>query len=672
MATLKPDSDSPPPLCALCAEFTTDLLAYKIAPQEKYAPRSRWVKRAETSDAYQHHDTLQDLRASAATCALCRLFASGFASADAPDGSRTLELCPFWPIYEHGYATYITATFNDLDGEEGTNSPWKPDRDPHRFRIVRRRAYDADLGVAAPNGAHLEGDFKRALPSRLDSEDAFNTARVLLARCVNDHPACKRNPTPLPKRIIDVGQSPDDPPRLYISQGEKTPYLALSHCWGGDIPCRTLQSNLEAYQTCLPATSLPQNFRDAFRVTRELGLRYVWIDALCIVQDSHEDWKEEAAKMASIYAGAHLTISAIEASKSTEGFLGPRRLGQVILDSNFAIRADAPADVETLTQSVLNTRGWCVQERLLAGALLHYGRDQMLWECATEMADEEDGEGQPSFSSDGYVTQEKGLISYAAAHFISTRRTFAAAPPERLAVWYGIVEEFSRRDLTFGGDKFPAIAGVARRFSDAGLGGAYMAGLGREHGLLGLLWCARTRRLPRVKAPGFHGRYALTRPAERRAPSWSWASVDGPVEFRSKNLEPSNVADPMVFEVLDVDIGAAWDDMTAEKVEGTLKVRALLAKGQYYIPEYGWEGVGGYRITDNQGKETLLGNCIMDFEPGRERECWALAPGKGSYMLMLEEVGEGRFARIGYIEDSGFTYDQELPRAFKAMEILLE
>lgn len=144
-------------------------------------------------------------------------------------------------------------------------------------------------------------EWSRAIPKRNDDADCFKTIRFWLGHCAKNHDQC---PKPsgirrLPSRVIDLGTHPGDVPKLYITNGEQQPYTILSHCWGGDIACKLTSALLSDYQgRGLPMEKMPQNFLDAIRVTRELGLRYVWIDSLCIIQDSTSDWGAEASQMA--------------------------------------------------------------------------------------------------------------------------------------------------------------------------------------------------------------------------------------------------------------------------------------------------------------------------------------------------------------------------------------
>ncbi|KAF8859344.1 HET-domain-containing protein [Acephala macrosclerotiorum] len=150
---------------------------------------------------------------------------------------------------------------------------------------------------------------------------------------------------------------------LYASRQEIHPYTALSHCWGSKAaslrPVRTLKADLEARQLGIMWEELSKTFQDAIFVTQQLGIRYLWIDSLCIVQDDDEDWRDQSGKLAQIYEGSHLTIAATRASNGAEGSLSTREL-------------------------------------ILATRVFHYAADEMVWECKPDTACECDGIAHPT------------------------------------------------------------------------------------------------------------------------------------------------------------------------------------------------------------------------------------------------------------------------------------
>lgn len=159
-----------------------------------------------------------------------------------------------------------------------------------------------------------------------ESKEFSDMISTWIKDCHDDHPACKPSTSSgtLPTRVIDVG-SPDGrtEPRLCDTNGEPGDYIALSHCWGGRQPLRTTKENICSMKTCIPWAKLPNTFQDAISVTRRLGIRYLWIDSLCIVQDDAQDWEREAAKMALIFEAAYITIAATAATNGSVCILFP-------------------------------------------------------------------------------------------------------------------------------------------------------------------------------------------------------------------------------------------------------------------------------------------------------------------------------------------------------------
>jgi hypothetical protein len=113
---------------------------------------------------------------------------------------------------------------------------------------------------------------------------------------------------------------------IQTSNGQTGSYAALSYCWGASLPLKTTTANLEAHQSAIGFDTLPRTLQDAILIVRWMGIGYVWIDCLCILQDSKADWEYEAARMADVYSNAYLTLAASRAEHCNEGFLGLRRV----------------------------------------------------------------------------------------------------------------------------------------------------------------------------------------------------------------------------------------------------------------------------------------------------------------------------------------------------------
>lgn len=113
-------------------------------------------------------------------------------------------------------------------------------------------------------------------------------------------------------------------PRLVPTTGERSDYIALSYVWGEDQAHKTTKGNLSAYEQGIDLSCLPATIHDAIYVTHMLGFRWLWVDSLCILQDSDEDKAHEIGRMHLIYRYAHVTIMAGSANGASSGFLQKR------------------------------------------------------------------------------------------------------------------------------------------------------------------------------------------------------------------------------------------------------------------------------------------------------------------------------------------------------------
>ncbi|KAL8855860.1 MAG: hypothetical protein Q9178_007521 [Gyalolechia marmorata] len=292
-------------------------------------------------------------------------------------------------------------------------------------------------------------------------------------------------------------------------------------------------TTLEIRKMSIPLNSLPRTFQDAIVITRKLGLRYIWIDSLCILQDSREDWEKESTMMGEIYASGYLNIAARGAVNAESGCFFSRdpeppacRLvyespDQAIVGSMY-IR-DPSYQTELIRDAPLDNRGWVLQERLLSPRIVYYGRQQIYWECA-EATIRQDGKGEDVPTDDlrtglhfkNSMNANVTATSYKIIEQMSLdkpfeRRQLLAA---RLLPWYNTVTEYSRRNLTFSSDKLPAIAGIAKYFHEK-LDITYIAGLWKEDPIMGLAWIVNAAEVP----------------ISETLPSWSWARWKSKVTY---------------------------------------------------------------------------------------------------------------------------------------------
>jgi hypothetical protein len=205
------------------------------------------------------------------------------------------------------------------------------------------------------------GYYMTTRPANLDisAPEAFQKAKSWLDECIHSHTNCQRiSPaaSELPTRVLEIlsaGENEDLSIRLYPTTPKDTaPYAALSYVWGGPQAFCTLRSNVTSHRSQITLTALPQTIQDAVFCAHQLGLKYLWVDSLCIVQDSAEDREREIAHMAQIYKNAFVTISAAKAVGCDEGFLAGKGRAAVpdLRKQSFKINIVTPKDPKVVQE----------------------------------------------------------------------------------------------------------------------------------------------------------------------------------------------------------------------------------------------------------------------------------------------------------------------------------
>jgi hypothetical protein len=300
-----------------------------------------------------------------------------------------------------------------------------------------------------------------------------------------NHSNCRNKPprikSPLPSRIIDVGpRNGPRSPRLMMGQGRYGCYVALPHCWGSYQPFVTTRENLGQNLESIPMSSLPLTFRDAVQITRGLGLRYLWIDSLCIVQVDQKDWETESSNMIKIYQNATLPIVTASAEDSSQGRCISIQTDSLNLDisdplldtiheEQQIIHVRKVPSESTLRRSILNgplnQLAWVLQELLLSSRVVYFAQDQMYWQCANRLASE-DGLLDEKFSVSRQI--ENGSLKLQARIFslvgnLTSKIEWWSADVSR-DFWWSVVEEYSTRILPKQSDRLPALAGLTEFF----------------------------------------------------------------------------------------------------------------------------------------------------------------------------------------------------------------
>lgn len=296
-------------------------------------------------------------------------------------------------------------------------------------------------------------------------------------------------------------------------------YAALSHCWGNGINiAKSHRANIaEHIEKGIPVIDLPKTFRDAVHICLNLGIEYLWIDSLCIIQDDAADWHSQAARMSEVYENSFLTIAASKASGPTEGCFSQidwTKRGSYLPEyPDILIRGLCVPPVvrhrddEQHENWPLYRRAWVYQELTLSPRVLHFGRDEVIWDCASKPRQ---GQSMSLAYRDATQLNEKSKSI--------NQNNFQTK-------WYELVSMYSWRDLTFPSDRLPAIAALARQQQFYRPNDQYLAGLWKGTLMFDLMWYSTRDENLLNKA------HSCEMPSPGDIPSWSWASEIGGVHW---------------------------------------------------------------------------------------------------------------------------------------------
>ncbi|KAI4865842.1 HET-domain-containing protein [Hypoxylon rubiginosum] len=439
--------------------------------------------------------------------------------------------------------------------------------DEHRFECI----------TIEPSVNTLPGVYEPCenIPLSSDSLKAFELARRWLYTCRANHTKCAfTSESFTTSRILDVSL---EDPKLLLREDlqDAIEYIALSHCWGKSQPLKTVRDNLDSHRKRIPFETLPATFKDAVKLTRRLGLRYLWIDSLCILQDEDkEDWERQASQMEKVYGNAELVLAATVASSPEDGFLRNRPSFDV--SSVSTLLDDQTIPIESRYRFIykhdyfsgengpLDNRAWAFQERLLARRYLAYGNSEMRWECCLD-----------SFCECGWVSTEEKR--YDRDSNLDNMLETLASPQERKQLWDYINTEYARRELTVASDRLVALSAVASRFQSE-YGNTYLAGLWKENIVYFLAWYVRSR----------------CKPASFYAPSWSWFSVD------AKDLMfPLSPRDEIILAtVMDASVTISTVNKFGPVSKGHIRLRSSAIEAILHVEMQKVAGtdIEGYRI----------------------------------------------------------------------------
>lgn len=394
-------------------------------------------------------------------------------------------------------------------------------------------------------------------------------ARNCINDCLESHEKCnsQRDSSFLPTRLINVAKSlPDGDPRLEerrrVPSGSR--YVALSYCWGGVKPdCMTTLATVSDRMKKIPWDTLPATFQDAVHFTRSLGVDYLWIDSVCIIQGDEEDWIKEAGNMFHVYKDSYVTLAALGGVDSNRGLRSSSNRADSTLvaelqvgDSRWPVyihrehyltgfKWERQPSHETLRDEdnyPLLSRAWTYQERMISPRVLFFTNSEVIFQCFSDAdcecgAIRQDSDWMPRVLGGPLKPLPKSSLINTILHILSVNHDSQvqdelgnkpsgdvqerAANSWRLRVAYTwrstIASHYSVLKLTAPGDRLAALGAIAEQFQTARPGEKYLAGLWSGSLMADLLWETKnTEGLPIRR---------------NSLPTWSWASVTGAISY---------------------------------------------------------------------------------------------------------------------------------------------
>lgn len=492
---------------------------------------------------------------------------------------------------------------------------------------------------------------------------SMSVAFKWLSRCLDAHAKCQSSSVfgYAPTRLLHIGQPNSEKIQLSLRsqrEGIVVQYATLSHCWGTSMPSKfsTLNStSLKILREGIFISDLGQVFQDAVFTARSLGLAFLWIDSFCIFQDSRADWQREALLMNHVYSGAMVNIVASTAAGHDASCFPERDVSLVqpcIIKSawddcenhEYNLYHNDMMDA-TFKDLPLMKRAWVVQELLLAPRIVHLTGNQLFWECYELTACETYPGGLPPNIHEKWLTRDvlwNLLYSSKGDSDALVKNTAKQGVNSMRKLWKTIVDVYTTAQLTYGTDKLIALSGISKLMG-LSLGDEYCAGLWRDSLVTDLFWYG-----PSVKGE------KCSRPSPYRAPSWSWASVNGPVSvplFLDEDLQDIK---PLV-NILTCEVKTATGDPFGFVTGGFLKLSGLLATIQMKLKAddewhvlFGgiwWNDKVRLYIRLDCAPSTCRLHCLPLFLDNHQLQSWSLS------CLLLEPTGvtRGQFKRAGIL-----------------------
>ncbi|KAL7619910.1 hypothetical protein AAE478_010457 [Parahypoxylon ruwenzoriense] len=523
------------------------------------------------------------------------------------------------------------------------------------FRDAEEQSYFSVRGIEFPEGVQYGPG--------TNSDRGFGRAERWLRQCLEHHSCGEPGSVRYPKRLLDLRK---DQIRLFETNRTndcEAPYVCLSHCWGGP-QYRRLTSKVTTIQNHMQGIAwdeLPRTFQDAVTICRRMCVSYLWIDALCILQEfpgmsdeeakkTRADFVEENSAMAGIYRNSYFTICASISTSMASGIFSTKEYVshqiKVIDDSGneafFRIREKTS---HTKPPTDLETRCWTYQEYLLPPRVLGFESFDISWRCKESH------------------TCECGRITGAwnwPEQLAEQSRTPQDAR-EAKKWWWRVLRFYTARNLTHEQDKLPALSGLAQVYQEA-TGDTYLAGLWKASLPHCLCWY-HTKESGRAPI-----RIGIScRPRAFRAPSWSWASVDALDNAECRVWWPEIVAvNPigfkspkprMVCTIYEAACQLKTDDAFGEVIGGFVKLGAICIAAK--IGTAPQEENGAWTLSyveDGSDVHHCLADCRLEddgLELGDEVYCVPIFEDLTEWhsdrgCLVLKQLQGQEYRRVGF------------------------
>ncbi|KAF2480879.1 heterokaryon incompatibility protein-domain-containing protein [Neohortaea acidophila] len=538
------------------------------------------------------------------------------------EGGPTGEVteCVFTPTLHKSYRQVV------LQVRYSTSDSAKASKTHSAEYVIYNRA---DLKISSKS---LQAMPRNSLPdSWYEPEMRWSLVHSSITNCTRNHGGdCRREAwSPLPARVLDLTAVDRGIARLIITNGECERYACASYRWSSATPFTLTMANQHELQSeGVKTTLLPQSIQTVIDVCLKLGLRYLWVDSLCIQQDSKADWQVESQNMASYYGNCFICIATTSNPDADDEGKPFRRPNAIKLTGTgpdglpFRLLAvpleqiDESPESQHFTQLSekeldatfpLLKRGWVYQERKLAPRILHLCKNELVYECGAQTWCE-CGHCQEYQINWTKSKPEPPLRLY--SYGIGVPEPEGRDERKAGDQWRSACAAYSTLDLTFASDRLPAISGFAKSLQ---LRGRYLAGLWQESLLADLCWYVGPElvvddpRLTKQNTIREGERQLATKPRSQTyiAPSWSWASVEEPITF----LPVSTWTEPTPYiTLLEAGIVPESDNpMGAVTPASHLKLRCKLLETAWTCSFNKESSESWYKLTAVKGMQGQFG-----------------------------------------------------------------